>query len=205
MKIKRNIFIVGIYVCLLTGSVIGCAKTSDSVSETVKLEPYYENDAKKSSVYENLMLVELGNEEISIKTYLPMDDKMKQDEMSASSEKDGVSVELALLVETEKNTAGNIMEEVYKKEKDRISKLENVQDFKVYDLAEYDGYWMLEMDYNLYDGKGVLYPCISIIKLDELDEGFLLSSIIRVDNSTANENTSSVLKETIDVFGINME
>lgn len=205
MKIKRNIFIVGIYVYLLTGSVIGCAKTSDSVSETVKLEPYYENDAKKSSVYENLMLVELGNEEISIKTYLPMDDKMKQDEMSASSEKDGVSVELALLVETEKNTAGNIMEEVYKKEKDRISKLENVQDFKVYDLAEYDGYWMLEMDYNLYDGKGVLYPCISIIKLDELDEGFLLSSIIRVDNSTANENTSSVLKETIDVFGINME
>jgi hypothetical protein len=205
LKIKRNMSIVGICACILSGSIIGCAKATVPVSETVKLEPYYENDAKKTSIYENLILVELGNEDISIKTYLPIDDKMKQDEMSASSEKDGVSVELSLLAETEKKNAGNIMEEVYKKEKERISKLENIQDFKVYDLEEYDGYWMLEMDYSLHDGNGTLYPCISIIKLDELDEGFLLSSIIRVDNSTANENTGSVLKETMDVYGIHMK
>lgn len=117
MKIKRNMSIVGICACILSGSIIGCAKATVPVSETVKLEPYYENDAKKTSIYENLILVELGNEDISIKTYLPIDDKMKQDEMSASSEKDGVSVELSLLVETEKKTLEILWKKFTKKKK----------------------------------------------------------------------------------------
>lgn len=117
MKIKRNMSIVGICACILSGSIIGCAKATVPVSETVKLEPYYENDAKKTSIYENLILVELGNEDISIKTYLPIDDKMKQDEMSASSEKDGVSVELSLLAETEKKTPEILWKKFTKKKK----------------------------------------------------------------------------------------
>lgn len=56
MKIKRNMSIVGICACILSGSIIGCAKATVPVSETVKLEPYYENDAKKLLFMKTLYL-----------------------------------------------------------------------------------------------------------------------------------------------------
>lgn len=205
MKTNKAISAMGLCLCILIVGMTGCSTLPASTPDTVELEPYYENDAKEESVYENLTLVELGDERLSIKTYLPMNEKITQDETSVTSEKDGISVALSLLEETKEQSVGNIMEEIYKKEKNRIAKLNNVQDFKVYDLMEYDGYWMLEMDYNLHDGNGTLYPCISIIKLDVLDDGFLLASVIQVDNSKANKNTSAVLKEILEVYGIHMK
>ena len=80
-----------------------------------------------------------------------------------------------------------------------------MQDFQTYDLIEKDGYWLMEMDYSINDGNGPIYPCISVLKMDQLDGGYYLLSSINIDNSKANEETTEVLKELLNVYGVTLK
>ena len=63
----------------------------------------------------------------------------------------------------------------------------------------------MEMDYNQSDGNCTLYPCISIIKMDQLRDGFYLITTLNVDNSKANEDTKAILEEIMEVYGISIK
>ena len=63
----------------------------------------------------------------------------------------------------------------------------------------------MEMDYSINDGNGSIYPCISVLKMDQLDGGYYLLSSINIDNSKANEETTEVLKELLNVYGVTLK
>lgn len=163
-----------------------------------------EGDAKaEDSPYQYLKRVQLANENISVETYLPIAEDFTQDGTEAHASINGISIAVSLKEEKD-NTAGSFLNEAYQKENERIHNLQGIQDFKVFDLIEKENYWLLEMDYNQSDGKGTLYPCISIIKMDQLRDGFYLVSTITVDNSKTNDNTKSILEEIMEVYGVSI-
>lgn len=198
---KKNMFMILLCAILLCG----CETKEEVQIESVKaLEPYTEEtDAKaEESPYQYLKQIQLYNENISVETYLPASEDFIQEGTEAQAVIDGVSIKVSLEEETDVKTAGEFLNEAFQKENERIHALHGIQDFKVFDLIEEEEYWLLEMDYNQSDGNGTLYPCISIIKMDRLREGFYLISVIRVDNSLANENTKAVLEEVMEVYGV---
>ena len=116
----------------------------------------------------------------------------------------GISIAVSIKEEKEE-TAGTFLNEAYQQEYARIHKLKNIQDFKAFDLIEKENFWLMEMDYNQSDGNCTLYPCISIIKMDQLRDGFYLITTLNVDNSKANEDTKAILEEIMEVYGISIK
>lgn len=198
---KKFMFIV----LLCTLLINGCSEKQEPEESWKKLEPYMEEgDAKaEDSPYQYLKRVQLANENISVETYLPIAEDFTQDGTEAHASINGISIAVSLKEEKDK-TAGSFLNEAYQKENERIHNLQGIQDFKVFDLIEKENYWLLEMDYNQSDGKGTLYPCISIIKMDQLRDGVYLVSTITVDNSETNDNTKSILEEIMEVYGVSI-
>lgn len=200
--------------CSLMFLLSGCKEVppDDTKSqEFQELEPYVEeivgeeaeeNAKNEASPYESLRAVLLEDENVSVKAYVPDGTDFSQDGLHASGVKDGVTVRLDVLQETKETSAVDLIEDAYQSEKSEAEGLEGVQDIHAYDLEEGDGYWMLEIGYNVSDGGANLYPCKTIIKLDQLSDDFLLRSVIQIDNTKANENTKAVLEDAMEAFGI---
>lgn len=207
MRKKIMIFLLAL---LCSVQFAGCASIGhEQIREkTMKeLEPYKgdTDEKKEDSKYQYLASVTLGDEDYSVQTYLPDTNELKTEKDTASSSKDGVSVLLRFFQETKDTTAGSVLQTAYQAEKDRIEAIQGMQDFQTYDLIEKDGYWLMEMDYSINDGNGSIYPCISVLKMDQLDGGYYLLSSINIDNSKANEETTEVLKELLNVYGVTLK
>lgn len=198
---KRIIF--ALLVCSLL--ISGCSKEEPKESRK-ELEPYVEiGDAKaEDSPYQYLKKIQLQNENISVETYLPISENQTQQGTEAYASLNGISIAVSIKEEKEE-TAGTFLNEAYQQEYARIHKLKNIQDFKAFDLIEKENYWLMEMDYNQSDGNCTLYPCISIIKMDQLRDGFYLITTLNVDNSKANEDTKAILEEIMEVYGISIK
>ena len=194
---KRIIF--ALLVCSLL--ISGCSKEEPKESRK-ELEPYVEiGDAKaEDSPYQYLKKIQLQNENISVETYLPISENQTQQGTEAYASLNGISIAVSIKEEKEE-TAGTFLNEAYQQEYARIHKLKNIQDFKAFDLIEKENFWLMEMDYNQSDGNCTLYPCISIIKMDQLRDGFYLITTLNVDNSKANEDTKAILE----VYGISIK
>lgn len=206
--LKRTMIIFLALLCSV--QIAGCSSTGHEQirDKAVKeLEPYKgDTDEKKEDTkYQYLTSVTLGDEDYSVQTYLPDTDDLKTGENAASASKDGISVSIRFFQETKDTTAGSTLQTAYQSEKDRIGAIQGMQDFKTYDLIEKDGYWLMEMDYAINDGNGSIYPCISVLKMDQLDGGYYLLSMINIDNSKANEETTGVLKELLNVYGVTLK
>ncbi len=198
---KRIIF--ALLVCSLL--ISGCSKEEPKESRK-ELEPYVEiGDAKaEDSPYQYLKKIQLQNENISVETYLPISENQTQQGTEAYASLNGISIAVSIKEEKEE-TAGTFLNEAYQQEYARIHKLKNIQDFKAFDLIEKENFWLMEMDYNQSDGNCTLYPCISIIKMDQLRDGFYLITTLNVDNSKANEDTKAILEEIMEVYGISIK
>lgn len=198
---KRIIF--ALLVCSLL--ISGCSKEEPKESRK-ELEPYVEiGDAKaEDSPYKYLKKIQLQNENISVETYLPISENQTQQGTEAYASLNGISIAVSIKEEKEE-TAGTFLNEAYQQEYARIHKLKNIQDFKAFDLIEKENFWLMEMDYNQSDGNCTLYPCISIIKMDQLRDGFYLITTLNVDNSKANEDTKAILEEIMEVYGISIK
>lgn len=198
---KRIIF--ALLVCSLL--ISGCSKEQTKESRK-ELEPYVEiGDAKaEDSPYQYLKKIQLQNENISVETYLPISKNQTQQGTEAYASLNGISIAVSIKEEKEE-TAGTFLNEAYQQEYARIHKLKNIQDFKAFDLIEKENYWLMEMDYNQSDGNCTLYPCISIIKMDQLRDGFYLITTLNVDNSKSNEDTKAILEEIMEVYGISIK
>jgi outer membrane murein-binding lipoprotein Lpp len=198
---KRIIF--ALLVCSLL--ISGCSKEEPKESRK-ELEPYVEiGDAKaEDSPYQYLKKIQLQNENISVETYLPISENQTQQGTEAYASLNGISIAVSIKEEKEE-TAGTFLNEAYQQEYARIHKLKNIQDFKAFDLIEKENYWLMEMDYNQSDGNCTLYPCISIIKMDQLRDGFYLITTLNVDNSKSNEDTKAILEEIMEVYGISIK
>lgn len=198
---KRIIF--ALLVCSLL--ISGCSKEEPKESRK-ELEPYVEiGDAKaEDSPYQYLKKIQLQNENISVETYLPISENQTQRGTEAYASLNGISIAVSIKEEKEE-TAGTFLNEAYQQEYARIHKLKNIQDFKAFDLIEKENFWLMEMDYNQSDGNCTLYPCISIIKMDQLRDGFYLITTLNVDNSKANEDTKAILEEIMEVYGISIK
>lgn len=198
---KRIIF--ALLVCSLL--ISGCSKEEPKESRK-ELEPYVEiGDAKaEDSPYQYLKKIQLQNENISVETYLPISENQTQQGTEAYASLNGISIAVSIKEEKEE-TAGTFLNEAYQQEYARIHKLKNIQDFKAFDLIEKKNFWLMEMDYNQSDGNCTLYPCISIIKMDQLRDGFYLITTLNVDNSKANEDTKAILEEIMEVYGISIK
>lgn len=198
---KRIIF--ALLVCSLL--ISGCSKEEPKESRK-ELEPYVEiGDAKaEDSPYQYLKKIQLQNENISVETYLPISENQTQERTEAYASLNGISIAVSIKEEKEE-TAGTFLNEAYQQEYARIHKLKNIQDFKAFDLIEKENFWLMEMDYNQSDGNCTLYPCISIIKMDQLRDGFYLITTLNVDNSKANEDTKAILEEIMEVYGISIK
>lgn len=198
---KRIIF--ALLVCSLL--ISGCSKEEPKESRK-ELEPYVEiGDAKaEDSPYQYLKKIQLQNENISVETYLPISKNQTQQGTEAYASLNGISIAVSIKEEKEE-TAGTFLNEAYQQEYARIHKLKNIQDFKAFDLIEKENYWLMEMDYNQSDGNCTLYPCISIIKMDQLRDGFYLITTLNVDNSKSNEDTKAILEEIMEVYGISIK
>ncbi len=198
---KRIIF--ALLVCSLL--ISGCSKEEPKESRK-ELEPYVEiGDAKaEDSPYQYLKKIQLQNENISVETYLPISENQTQQGTEAYASLNGISIAVSIKEEKEE-TAGTFLNEAYQQEYARIHKLKNIQDFKAFDLIEKENFWLMEMDYNQSEGNCTLYPCISIIKMDQLRDGFYLITTLNVDNSKANEDTKAILEEIMEVYGISIK
>ncbi len=198
---KRIIF--ALLVCSLL--ISGCSKEEPKESRK-ELEPYVEiGDAKaEDSPYQYLKKIQLQNENISVETYLPISENQTQQGTEAYASLNGISIAVSIKEEKEE-TAGTFLNEAYQQEYARIHKLKNIQDFKAFDLIEKENFWLMEMDYNQSDGNCTLYPCISIIKMDQLRDGFYLITTLNIDNSKANEDTKAILEEIMEVYGISIK
>lgn len=198
---KRIIF--ALLVCSLL--ISGCSKEEPKESRK-ELEPYVEiGDAKaEDSPYQYLKKIQLQNENISVETYLPISENQTQQGTEAYASLNGISIAVSIKEEKEE-TAGTFLNEAYQQEYARIHKLKNIQDFKAFDLIEKENFWLMEMDYNQSDGNCTLYPCISIIKMDQLRDGFYLITTLNVDNSKANEDTKAIMEEIMEVYGISIK
>lgn len=198
---KRIIF--ALLVCSLL--ISGCSKEEPKESRK-ELEPYVEiGDAKaEDSPYQYLKKIQLQNENISVETYLPISENQTQQGTEVYASLNGISIAVSIKEEKEE-TAGTFLNEAYQQEYARIHKLKNIQDFKAFDLIEKENFWLMEMDYNQSDGNCTLYPCISIIKMDQLRDGFYLITTLNVDNSKANEDTKAILEEIMEVYGISIK
>ena len=198
---KRIIF--ALLVCSLL--ISGCSKEEPKGSRK-ELEAYVEiGDAKaEDSPYQYLKKIQLQNENISVETYLPISENQTQQGTEAYASLNGISIAVSIKEEKEE-TAGTFLNEAYQQEYARIHKLKNIQDFKAFDLIEKENYWLMEMDYNQSDGNCTLYPCISIIKMDQLRDGFYLITTLNVDNSKSNEDTKAILEEIMEVYGISIK
>ena len=198
---KRIIF--ALLVCSLL--ISGCSKEEPKESRK-ELEPYVEiGDAKaEDSPYQYLKKIQLQNENISVETYLPISENQTQQGTEAYASLNGISIAVSIKEEKEE-TAGTFLNEAYQQEYARIHKLKNIQDFKAFDLIEKENFWLMEMDYNQSEVNCTLYPCISIIKMDQLRDGFYLITTLNVDNSKANEDTKAILEEIMEVYGISIK
>lgn len=177
----------------------GCTSVIPKDKETLKkLESYEEAKESPKSPYEYLTDVTLGNEDFMVSVYLPDTDNLKIEEDSASASLDGITTSATLFEETEDVSLGDVLQKKYEEEKERIEKLKGMENLNVSDLIEGDNYQLIEMDYTL---NGF---CISVLKMDDLGDGFYLLSYINVDASGFTDNSGAVLKEILDVYGVDL-
>lgn len=188
---------------LCVGTILtGCNKEAATKETTLKnLESYSEaNEVSEedSSPYEYLTSATLGDENYAVSIYLPDTDNLKVDDYTASASTDGITTTAYLFEETDEASSEDVLQKKFEEEKGRIGNLKGMEDLNVSDLIEGDDYQLIEMDYTL-NGS-----CISILKMDDLKDGFYLLSYINVDASSLTENSEAILKEILEVYGVNL-
>lgn len=186
----------------ISAILVGCNPKAVTEESTLKnLESYSEANEvseEEPSPYQYLTSTTLGDENYAVSIYLPNTDNLKVEDYTASASTDGITTTAYLFEETDETSSGDVLQKKFTEEKERIEKLKDVKDLNVSDLIEGDNYKLIEMDYT-YGGS-----CISILKMDDLQDGFYLLSYINVDASNLTDDSEAILKEILGVYGVDL-
>lgn len=197
-NIKR-FFIIFVGILVFTG----CGSPK---SET-KLESYAvsgEEVSESESRYTYLTSINLKKDNANLRVYLPDGESPEKSESKASSSMDGITVETELITDGSGANVSSISETEFITRQTEISQLAGNQDITDIPESAGDSSSIRQIGYNINDGSGTIFPCTVIIKADHIQGTYFLKTVITVDNSKANEDTKSVLKEIMDAFGLSM-
>ena len=81
---------------------------------------------------------------------------------------------------------------------------EYYDDITVDEMIAGDGFAIQQINYNSVDWEEKEYPCIEIVKCDQVDGGVVMLSL-SVDNSSATADTQAVFKEACELYGIDFD
>nr|WP_303181866.1 hypothetical protein [Lachnoclostridium phocaeense] len=178
----------------------GCGSHVE-ITDAGKLETYIEEE--KAEEYQYLTRVELRKDTAFVRPYVLADHHIVDTLDGATSEGNGISLELELL-DGKEQSVGKILESVYKEIISSLDENTSAESTEICNVIEGSGYWIQEIDYTIRDGS-TLYPCAVFIKLDQLADGYYLNTVLTLDNSTADDNTAEILEELLDAYGIRIE
>lgn len=197
-NIKRC-FIIFVGILTLTGC-------GSSESET-KLESYAvsgEEVSESENRYTYLTSINLKKDNANLRVYLPDGESPEKSESMASSSMDGITVETELITDDSGADVSSISETEFITRQTEINQLAGIQDITNIPESAGDSFSIRQIGYNINDSNGTIFPCTVIIKADHIQDTYFLKTVITVDNSKANEDTKSVLKEIMDAFGLSM-
>lgn len=169
-------------------------------SEEVSQNP----DTDSGSTYRYLKKYTLKAGKKSIRIYLPDDIQKGEDSNSASAQFEGIQIDAELIAD-EKTDTEKLTQDKIQSVLQNIENIENVQDISKGEVLTENGNSIQQVGYSINDGEGTLYPCMAIVKTDSISEDAYLSITLRIDNSAAGEETSEILKEIIQAYGISLD
>lgn len=77
-------------------------------------------------------------------------------------------------------------------------------DITVDEMITGDGFALQQINYNYISWDGEKYPCIEIIKCDQVNDDIVMMHLT-VDNSSATQNTQAVFAEACELYGIDFD
>lgn len=200
-----TIALITIVLALATGTYIYLSHAEEDLEpfQETTAEPF-QKESNDTSRFRYLKEYLLKIEGQSLKVYLPENAKSSENENKASGDTNGVSVTAEFILNDDTDTETLTVQET-ENQMTGISTFEGVQDISLKEVVSAKNYSIQQIDYSINDGNGTLYPCIVIIKTDEIETGTYLRSVIKIDNTAATEKTSSCLKEIIKAYGISLD
>ncbi len=173
-------------------------KTAENL-ENMEIIEYADEEEAADNTYTHMQKIRLREEDYTIDTYIIKADSIKSDEVyeiSAESYSDGITMRISL-VRKEKDIISSEVETNL----DKINGHDGLKEEPKIEIKDNLGI----ISYSIVE-NGKEYPCLYICKTDELvDEDemkvAMLTSIF-IDNRKANANTSKIMKEVLDVTGI---
>lgn len=197
-NIKR-FFIIFIGIFVLTG----CGKTESNT----ELESYAvsgEEVSDNENRYSYLTSINLKKDNANLRVYLPDGESPEKSESKASSSMSGITVETELVFDDSGVNVSALSETEFNTRQIEVSQLAGIQDIVNAPESIGDNFSIRQIGYNINDGNGTIFPCTVIIKADHIQDTYYLKTVITVDNSKANEETKSILKEIMDAYGLSL-
>lgn len=185
----RKKFILIITICLL---ITGCSSGVQEKVVPAPLEAYEATEPMQESVpnpYQYLYPYTLENEEVRAQVYLPEELESERGE-SATASRSGITVSVS--IQPSDSSLDSISEE--KDIKDSGGAVE--------ESTEAGGAVLIK--YTIQD-DGKVYPCLRILKAEPLSETYQLSVTIDINNELAVDDSSAILSETADAYGISLQ
>lgn len=199
-KAKRLVPAVLLVSCLMGGC--GFPGNANPAIASLPLESYTESESSPGSgsaavrnPYTWMTPVTLKLDETSLTTFFVRSDQSHATDTEAESTNHGIAMSYAL----EKQDAADALTAREKKEKEAIrTRIGNGT------ISEEKGSGVVTLSYAVED-KSAVYPCMTVIKGESVEDGISLVSSLTIDNTRADDQTSAVVKEALSILGISLQ
>lgn len=170
-------------------------KTAENL-QNMEIEEYIDEEDPENSPYVYMQKIRLRDENYTVDTYIIKSDNIKIDGASAESSSDGVTMKTSLV-----KNGNDVIRTNTEKRLERINRLENLKEEPRTEIRDNIGI----ISYSVVKGNKE-YPCLYICKadnvVDEDDMKIILFTEITINNMKANERTADIMKEVMEVTGI---
>lgn len=194
---------IKLIITAVAGIVIltGCGGSGEDKLESyaVSGEEVSENEIQ----YPHLTRISLNKDDASLRVYLPDGDSLEKSESKASSSLEGIHVETEL-IEDAGASVSILSESEFNARQAGVSQIPGVQNITAAVESTGEGFSIRQINYSINDGNGNIFPCTVIIKADHIQSTYYLKTVITIDNSSAGDDSGSILKETLDAYGIEL-
>ena len=199
-KAKRLVPAVLLVSCLMGGC--GFPGNANPAIASLPLESYTESESSPGSgsaavrnPYTWMTPVTLKLDETSLTTFFVRSDQSHATDTEAESTNHGIAMSYAL----EKQDAADALTAREEKEKEAIrTRIGNGT------ISEEKGSGVVTLSYAVED-KSAVYPCMTVIKAESVENEISLISSLTIDNTRADDQTSAVVKEALSILGISLQ
>ena len=197
-KIKYTAAVV-MFIIIFTGcSGSGSKDELESYAESG--EEINQNEIR----YSYLTSINLKKDNATLRIYMPDGDSIEKSDSKARSTLQGIGVETELVKDDSEISVSGLSETEQNSRQNTVSQLPGVQDISVSAESTGESFSIRQINYSINDGNGNIFPCTVIIKADHIQSIYYLKTVITIDNSSAGDDSGSILKETLDAYGIKL-